>query len=120
MLVLTRRLQEKIYIGENITITIVRIQGNTVRVGIEAPGDTRIVRSEVLARDQVELAAAESETPTAASGDAAVVLQRKPPLARITPKKHRLRLALADGRPDSQAVLREARAAARPDPALTC
>ena len=63
MLVLTRKMQERIHIGDNITITLVRIQGNTVRIGIEAPGDVRVVRGEVAVRDQLELAAAEAENP---------------------------------------------------------
>lgn len=46
MLVLSRRVSEKILIGENITVTIVRIGPNTCRVGIEAPG-LRIVRDEI-------------------------------------------------------------------------
>ena len=51
MLVLTRKQQERIHIGENITITVVRIKGNTVRVGIEAPRDVRVMRGEVNAKD---------------------------------------------------------------------
>ena len=51
MLVLTRKQQEKIHIGENITITVVRIKGNTVRVGIEAPRDVRVMRGEVDTKD---------------------------------------------------------------------
>lgn len=47
MLVLTRKEQEQIRIGDSITITIVRIKGNTVRVGIEAPRDVHVVRSEL-------------------------------------------------------------------------
>jgi len=47
MLVLTRKLQEKIQIGNDITITILRMKGNTVRVGIEAPRDVRVVRAEL-------------------------------------------------------------------------
>jgi len=47
MLVLTRKLQEKIQIGNEITITILRVKGNTVRVGIEAPRDVRVVRAEL-------------------------------------------------------------------------
>jgi carbon storage regulator CsrA len=126
MLVLTRKLQEKIHIGENITITVVRIQGNTVRVGIEAPGDVRVVRGEVMARDEAELAAAEAEPLTADEplvanvGDTAVVLRRKAPLARITAGKTRLRLAVTDGRPALQPPLRDACAVAGPAPALTC
>ena len=54
MLVLTRKLQETIRVGENITITIVRIKGNTVRVGIEAPRAVRIARGEVFARESAD------------------------------------------------------------------
>lgn len=47
MLVLTRKAQEQIQIGNNITISILKVKGNAVRVGIEAPKDVRIVRSEL-------------------------------------------------------------------------
>lgn len=47
MLVLSRKPAEKIYIGENIVITIVRIGPNTVRLGIDAPADIPIVRNEL-------------------------------------------------------------------------
>jgi len=47
MLVLTRKLQEKIQIGADITITVLRVKGNQVRVGIEAPKDVRVVRAEL-------------------------------------------------------------------------
>ncbi len=47
MLVLTRKLNEQIQIGNDITITIVRVKGNTVRVGIEAPRDVRVIRAEL-------------------------------------------------------------------------
>ena len=54
MLVLTRKLQETIQIGENITITVVRIKGNTVRVGIEAPRDVRVARGEVFISESAD------------------------------------------------------------------
>jgi carbon storage regulator CsrA len=47
MLVLTRKLQQQIKIGDAITVTIVRIKGNTVRVGVEAPREVRVVRGEL-------------------------------------------------------------------------
>lgn len=50
MLVLTRKLQQQITVGENITITILRVSGKSVRVGIEAPRDVRVVRAELPAR----------------------------------------------------------------------
>ena len=50
MLVLTRKIQETIRIGDNIRVTIVRVKGNTVRVGIDAPREVRIVRGELTDR----------------------------------------------------------------------
>ena len=47
MLVLTRKLNQEIVIGENIKITVLKVKGNTVRLGIEAPPEIRIVRSEL-------------------------------------------------------------------------
>lgn len=47
MLVLSRKLNEQIQIGDNITVTILRVKGNSVRVGIEAPRSVRVVRSEL-------------------------------------------------------------------------
>lgn len=48
MLVLTRKEDETIHIGENIVITIVRIDGNKVRVGVEAPREDMVLRGELL------------------------------------------------------------------------
>jgi carbon storage regulator CsrA len=47
MLVLSRRPRETIRIGNDITLTIVEIQGNHVRVGIEAPRQHKILRGEL-------------------------------------------------------------------------
>lgn len=47
MLVLTRKTTETIRIGNDITITILRVKGQTVRVGIEAPRDVRVIRGEL-------------------------------------------------------------------------
>jgi carbon storage regulator CsrA len=47
MLVLTRKLQQQIKIGEEITVTILRVKGNTVRVGVQAPREVRVVRGEL-------------------------------------------------------------------------
>lgn len=48
MLVLSRKLGEKIVIGENIVVTVVKIDRNQIRLGIEAPLDVPIHRSEIL------------------------------------------------------------------------
>jgi carbon storage regulator CsrA len=47
MLVLTRKRDEQIQIGKDVTITIVRLHGNMVRIGIEAPRDVRVRRAEL-------------------------------------------------------------------------
>jgi carbon storage regulator len=47
MLVLSRKVGEKILIGENISVTVVRVAQGTVRIGIEAPSDLAIVREEI-------------------------------------------------------------------------
>jgi carbon storage regulator CsrA len=47
MLVLTRKTQEQIHIGDNITISILKLKGNTVRIGIEAPRNVRVLRGEL-------------------------------------------------------------------------
>jgi carbon storage regulator CsrA len=47
MLVLTRKSDQKIQIGENITVTVIEVKGRYVRLGIEAPRAVRIVRSEI-------------------------------------------------------------------------
>jgi carbon storage regulator CsrA len=47
MLVLTRKQQEVIKIGENVTITILRIKGQSVRVGIDAPSNIKVIRGEL-------------------------------------------------------------------------
>lgn len=49
MLVLTRKTQQQIQIGDNITITIVRVKGQAVRVGIDAPEQVRVIRKELAA-----------------------------------------------------------------------
>jgi carbon storage regulator len=48
MLVLSRKRSERIWVGDDIRITIVKLDRNQVRIGIEAPGDVAIVREEVL------------------------------------------------------------------------
>jgi len=68
MLVLSRKQQQQIKIGEEITVTILRVSGSTVRVGIQAPREVRVVRGELPKADssQAEPAA------TAATQESAV------------------------------------------------
>jgi len=50
MLVLSRKVGERIQLGDQITVTLVKIQGNTVRIGIEAPPNMPVVREELTKR----------------------------------------------------------------------
>ena len=47
MLVLSRKTQEQIRVGDHITISVLKIKGNTVRIGIEAPREVRVLRGEL-------------------------------------------------------------------------
>lgn len=66
MLVLTRKPQEKIRIGDGITITVIKTKGQGVRLGIEAPADVPILRGELIAAHDSflqEEEAAQPQTP---------------------------------------------------------
>ena len=65
MLVLSRKLGEKIFIGDNICITVVDIDRGKIRLGIEAPRDVPIYRQELL-----PLKPAETTAPTAPNASA--------------------------------------------------
>ncbi len=47
MLVLSRKIGEKLVIGDNISVVVSRVAGNRVTLGIEAPADVRIIRGEL-------------------------------------------------------------------------
>ena len=47
MLILTRRVGEKLIIGENVTVTVLGVKGNQIRIGIDAPRDVQVNREEV-------------------------------------------------------------------------
>jgi len=47
MLVLTRKVGERVLVGDKVAITVVRIQGNAVRLGIDAPPEMAVVRQEL-------------------------------------------------------------------------
>ena len=48
MLVLTRKLMEKLFIGDDICVTVVRLEGGQVRLGIDAPREVAVVRAELV------------------------------------------------------------------------
>jgi len=54
MLVLSRKASERIRLGDSIVITIVRVSGDKVRLGIEAPADVLVLRDELKPHEQRE------------------------------------------------------------------
>jgi len=75
MLVLTRKPQEKIRIGDGITITVIKTKGKGVRLGIEAPADVPVLRGElVAARDS--FASQEEQAADSADGPDTVQFAR--------------------------------------------
>jgi carbon storage regulator len=71
MLVLSRKAGEKLMIGDEVVLTVNRISGNRVAIGIEAPKDVRIVRGEL---DSKRVAPASDSPNTASMGDAQVAI----------------------------------------------
>ncbi len=62
MLVLSRKKNESIIINDNITVTVIEIRGDKVRLGIEAPKDVTVHRREVYEAIQNQAKAREHET----------------------------------------------------------
>ena len=50
MLILTRRVGEKLVIGDNVTVTVLGVKGHQVRIGIDAPRDVSVNREEIYQR----------------------------------------------------------------------
>lgn len=57
MLVLSRRESERIKLGESIVVTVIRVAGDRVRLGIEAPSDVLVLRGELEPQDTSQRAA---------------------------------------------------------------
>ncbi len=60
MLVLTRKHNETLHIGDDIVITIVRARGSSIRIGIEAPKEINIQRGELIGKPTKQVAAPKS------------------------------------------------------------
>jgi len=61
MLVLSRKVGERILIGDNIVVTVVRVAQGIVRIGVEAPAEMAIVREEI--KDQLKEDPRSRQTP---------------------------------------------------------
>lgn len=54
MLILTRRVGETLMVGDNVTVTVLGVKGNQVRIGVNAPKDVSVHREEIYQRIQRE------------------------------------------------------------------
>jgi carbon storage regulator len=68
MLVLSRKQSQRIKLGDSIVITVVRVAGDKVRLGIDAPRDMLVLRDELEPHDAATLGAGPSESAGALAG----------------------------------------------------
>ena len=62
MLILTRRIGETLMVGDEVTITVLGVKGNQVRIGVNAPKDVAVHREEIYQRIQREKDSDEGES----------------------------------------------------------
>jgi len=63
MLILTRRVSETLMIGDEVTITVLGVKGNQVRIGIDAPKEVAVHREEIYEKIKKESGNANSNRP---------------------------------------------------------
>ena len=95
MLVLSRRIGESVVVGDDVTITVLEVRGDVVRVGIDAPRSVAVHRAELL--EQLETVNREAASP---SDDAAAPGPASQSMAGITPSSKVLKIARIWGFPN--------------------
>jgi carbon storage regulator len=68
MLILTRRVGETLMIGDSVTVTVLGVKGNQVRIGITAPKDVAVHREEIYQRIHKDGEGDDAGTPLPAKG----------------------------------------------------
>ncbi|MDR1238655.1 MAG: carbon storage regulator CsrA [Treponema sp.] len=63
MLILSRKVNEKIMIGDNVSVSVIEVRGDQVRLGVDAPRDVKVFRQEVFDAIMAENKAAAESTP---------------------------------------------------------
>jgi|GEM_PF-2728628 len=109
MLVLTRKANQQIAIGEDVTITVVKIQGNSVRLGIVAPGDRAIRRSELPIRNERIVEARLAAPPQAAMSEGPFIRAGEAEFQIAPPH----RVLIVDDNPEDRATYRRLMSADR-------
>lgn len=99
MLVLSRKMDEAIVIGEGIRITVLRVKGDRVKLGIQADGDVKIMRGELLDEFAEPQGEGEFEAPHAIA-DPSAGLAAEPPIADDTCPRGVRESVLGSTRPD--------------------
>lgn len=69
MLILTRRVGETLVIGDDVTVTVLGIKGNQVRIGVKAPKTVTVHREEIFERIRQERAEEKTNTQIAAEAE---------------------------------------------------
>ncbi len=77
MLILSRRINEKIMIGDDVSISIIEIRGDQVRVGVDAPKTVKVFRQEVFDSIKAENRAAAESKPVLPNIDFGAPRQEK-------------------------------------------
>ena len=85
MLVLTRKANQQIRLGDDITITILRVNNGSIRIGIEAPRDVRVLRGEIERFEDSE--PAEAAQPSATESEPTTVVPQATASRRLTGSK---------------------------------